>query len=299
MTVELHHVFKKFRDVTALQDLTLSVPEGSVFALIGSNGAGKTTTFKILMNLVAPTQGHATVLGTDSRKLSVEHYARIGYVSENQKLPPRMRVGEYLRYLQPFYPTWDKTLESQLIEQLRLPLERSIGELSHGMRMKMLLACALPYRPQLLVLDEPFNGLDPLVREEVMDSLIDQCGEATILVSSHELIEIETFVSHIGFMESGRLLFQEPIADLSGRLRAVRVTLQRPPPAPGSLPREWLNVQAVGNVLSFVETRFSEEAFGGRLNGALCGVREVDVQPLDLRRTFTTLARAAQTEAIK
>jgi ABC-2 type transport system ATP-binding protein len=296
MIVELDRVSKQFRDNTALRDLTLSVPEGSVFALIGSNGAGKTTAFKILMNLLTPTQGRATVLGTDSRKLSVEHYARIGYASENQKLPQRMRVAEYLRYLRPFYPRWDRALEARLMEQLRLPPDRRIGELSHGMRMKMLLACALPYRPELLVLDEPFNGLDPLVREDVLDSLIEQCGETTILVSSHELAEIETFVSHIGFMESGRLLFQETIAELSGRLRAVRVTLQWAPPSREHLPREWLNVQSVGNVLSFVETRFSEEAFSSRLNSTLAGIREVDVQPLDLRRTFTTLARAAQAE---
>ena len=297
MIVELDRISRQFRDTTALRDLTFSVPEGSVFALIGSNGAGKTTAFKILMNLIAPTRGRATVLGTDSRKLSVEHYARIGYASENQKLPQRMRVAEYLRYLRPFYPTWDPALEARLMEQLRLPPDRRIGELSHGMRMKMLIACALPYRPELLVLDEPFNGLDPLVREDLLDTLIEQCGETTILVSSHELAEIETFVSHIGFMESGRLLFQETIAELSGRLRAVRVTLQWPPPSPDHLPREWLNIQTVGNVLSFVETRFSEQAFSNRLNSTLDGIREVDVQPLDLRRTFTTLARAAQTDA--
>ena len=298
MIVELHQVSKQYREHAALRDVTLSVPEGSVFALIGSNGAGKTTALKILMNLIAPTQGRAVVLGTDSRKLSVKQYARIGYVSENQKLPRRMCVGEYLRYLRPFYPTWDMALEARLIEQLRLPAERRMGDLSHGMRMKMLLACAMPYRPELLVLDEPFNGLDPLIREDLLDTLIEQCGQMTILVSSHELSEIETLVSHIGFMDSGRLLLQETVADLSGRLRAVRVTLQRPPPAPGNLPREWLNVQTVGNVLSFVETRFSEETFSSRLHGALAGVRDVDVQPLDLRRTYTTLARAAQAQAI-
>jgi len=299
MIVELHRVSKQYRDNTALREVSLSIPAGSVFALIGSNGAGKTTAIKILMNLVAPTHGHAMVLGTDSRKLSVEQYARIGYVSENQKLPPRMRVSEYLRYLRPFYPAWDTALEARLIEQLRLPPERKIGALSHGMRMKMLLACALPYRPELLVLDEPFNGLDPLIREDLMDTLIEQCGDITILISSHELTEIETFVSHIGFMDSGRLLVQEPVAELSGRLREVRVTLQRPPPAPADLPREWVNVHTVGNVLSFVDTRFSEGGFNSRLHSALTGVREVDVQPLDLRRIFTTLMRASRAEALE
>jgi ABC-2 type transport system ATP-binding protein len=299
MIAELRQVSKQYRDHAALRDVTLSIPEGSVFALVGSNGAGKTTALKVLMNLITPTQGHALVLGTDSRKLSPKQYARIGYVSENQKLPHRMRVAEYLRYLRPFYPGWDTALEARLVEQLRLPLERRTGDLSHGMHMKMLLACAMPYRPELLVLDEPFNGLDPVIREDLMDTLIEQCGHMTILISSHELSEIETFVSHIGLMEAGRLILQETIADLSSRLRAVRVTLQRPAPAPANLPREWLNVQTVGNVLSFVETRFSEDAFNSRLNGTLAGVRDVDVQPMDLRRTYITLARAAQAEAIR
>jgi ABC-2 type transport system ATP-binding protein len=297
MMVELHQVSKQYREHAALREVSFAVSEGSVFALIGSNGAGKTTAIKILMNLIAPTSGHATVLGTDSRRLSVNQYARIGYVSENQKLPRRMRVAEYLRYLRPFYPTWDTALETQLLKELRLPPERKVGELSHGMRMKMTLACALPYRPELLVLDEPFNGLDPLIREDLVDTLIQQCGETTILVSSHELLEIESFVSHIGFMDSGRLLLQEPITDLSRRLREVRVTLQRPRLESTQLPREWLNVHTVGNVLSFVDTRYSEEAFSQRLNALLGGVRDIDVQPLSLRKTFTALARAAQAEA--
>ena len=140
MMIELHRISKQYREHAALSDVSFAVPEGGVFALIGSNGAGKTTAIKILMNLITPTSGYATVLGTDSRRLSVKQYARIGYVSENQKLPRRMRVAQYLSYLRPFYPTWDTTLESQLLEELRLPSERNIGDLSHGMRMKMTLA---------------------------------------------------------------------------------------------------------------------------------------------------------------
>ena len=112
MTLELHHVSKQYREHTALSDVTLSVPDGSVFALVGPNGAGKTTAIKILMNLIAPTQGRAVVLGTDSRQLHAREYARIGYVSENQRLPGRMRVGEYLCYLRPFYPSWDRGIEA-------------------------------------------------------------------------------------------------------------------------------------------------------------------------------------------
>ena len=184
------NIWKKFGRHEALRGLSFSVPEGSAYALIGANGAGKTTTIRILLNILEPERGHATVLGVDSRRISPRELSQIGYVSENQDMPERLTVAEYLDYLRPFYPSWDKALEATLHAQLRLPMDRRIGHLSHGMRMKMALACALPYRPKLLILDEPFSGLDPLVRDEFMEGLLQQAGEMTVLISSHELSEI-------------------------------------------------------------------------------------------------------------
>src|SRR5208282_3521216 len=123
------------------------------------------------------------------------------------------------------YPQWDCNLESSILRQLRLPSDRKIGNLSHGMRMKMALACALPYRPKLLVLDEPFSGLDPLVRDEFMEGLLEQAGEMTILISSHELSEIDGVATHIAFLDQGRMLFEESMSELTGRFREVRVML--------------------------------------------------------------------------
>jgi ABC-2 type transport system ATP-binding protein len=181
--IRVENLWKKFGRFDALCGLSFDVPEGSAFALIGANGAGKTTTIKVLMNMLEPTRGSAALLGVDSRKISPRELAQIGYVSENQDMPPRLTVGEYVAYLRPFYPTWDRDLESSIARQLRLPLERKIGDLSHGMRMKMALMCALPYQPKLLILDEPFSGLDPLVRDEFMEGLLQQAGEMTILIS--------------------------------------------------------------------------------------------------------------------
>lgn len=292
--ISFEHVTKRYGDHDALQDFSLEVPEGSAFALVGANGAGKTTAIKVLMNLVQPTRGRVRVLGTESLLLSSRERARIGYVSENQKLPEPMTVGEYLAYLRPFYSTWDRELEQQLLRRFRLPQNRKIGALSHGMRLKMALACALPFKPTLLVLDEPFSGLDPLTCDDLVETLIEQAGDVTVLISSHELSEIETFITHVGFMNAGKLLFHEPVADLSSRMRSVQVTLARPPPASLQLPPEWLQARVIGNVLGFVDTRFSEAALRSRLGSLLTGIQEVDVEPLGLRRTFTTLARAAQ-----
>jgi ABC-2 type transport system ATP-binding protein len=292
--IRVENLWKRFGRFDALRGLSFSVPEGSAYALIGANGAGKTTTIKVLMNILEPSQGNATLLGVDSRRISPQQLRQIGYVSENQEMPAKLTVAQYFAYLRSFYPSWDRELETSLQRQLRLPSERRLGDLSHGMRLKMALACALPFRPKILILDEPFSGLDPLVREEFMEGLLGQAGEMTILVSSHELGEIDGVASHVAFLDEGKLLFEESMGDVIARFREVRVTLEREASAPGRVPENWLQVRAVGNVLSFVETRFSEEAFSERVKSLLAGVRTIDTQPMGLRSIFTTLARSAR-----
>ena len=293
--IRAQDVWKKFGRHDALRGLNLSVVEGSAFALIGSNGAGKTTAIKILMNILEPTRGRATVMGVDSRSLSPHELSRIGYVSESQDMPDRLTVEQYLDYLRPFYgQAWDRDLETTTLGLLRLPLQRRIGDLSHGMRMKMALACALPFRPKLMVLDEPFSGLDPLVRDEFMEGLIRQAGEMTVLVSSHELSEIENFATHVGFLDEGKLMFEESMSDLTDRFREVHVTLENEAAAPDPLPRDWLSVRAAGSVVTFVDARFSEDALGEKIRSLLNGVRRIEIQPMALRSIFTALARAAR-----
>src|SRR5688572_11081060 len=201
MIVETHDLWKAYGRHDALRGLSLSVPEGSAFALIGANGAGKTTTLKVLMNLLEPSRGHATVLGVDSRRLAPRELAQIGYVSENQDMPQRLTVAQFLDHLRPLYRTWDLELERSILAALRLPPDRKIRDLTHGMRMKMALASALPFRPRLLVLDEPFNGLDPLIRDEFMENLLAQAGATTILISTHELADIENVATHVAFID--------------------------------------------------------------------------------------------------
>jgi ABC-type multidrug transport system ATPase subunit len=278
----------------ALRGVSFGVPEGSAFALVGPNGAGKTTTIKILMNLLRPSRGRASVFGVDSRALSPRELAEIGYVSENQDLPRRLTVAEYLAYLRPFYRRWDRALETSLLRDMQLPLSRRIGDLSHGMRIKMALVCALPFRPRLLILDEPFAGLDPLVRDELIRGLLNQAGELTILISSHELIEIEGLATDVGFLHAGRLLFQEPMSRLSDRCREVYVTLDATARVPEPLPPHWLQPRADGNVLMFVDTQFSDESLGELVRTVCDGVRHIDARPMTLRSIFTSLAPAAR-----
>ena len=292
--IRIENLWKKFGRFDALRGLSFEVPDGSAFAMIGANGAGKTTTIKVLLNILEATRGSATLLGVNSRKLSTRELAQIGYVSENQDMPSRLTVEEYTAYLRHFYPTWDRDLEASIACQLRLPLDRKIGDLSHGMRMKMALMCALPFRPKLLILDEPFSGLDPLVRDEFMEGLLDQAGEMTILISSHELGEIDGVATHVAFLDEGKLLFQESMSDMTRRFREVRVTLDAEATRPSPAPKEWMEMQTMGNVLTFVDTRFDEDGLSERVRSRVEGVRGIDAQPMALRSIFTTLARAAR-----
>jgi ABC-2 type transport system ATP-binding protein len=292
--IRVADLWKTFGRYDALRGLSFEVPEGSALALIGANGAGKTTTIKILMNIFKASRGMATVLGVDSRAISPRELTQIGYVSENQEMPGRLTVDDYVDYLRPFYPGWDKGLETLIRRQLFLPPDRKISDLSHGMRMKMALACALPYRPRLLILDEPFSGLDPLVRDEFMEGLLQQAGEMTILVSSHDLGEIDGVATHVTFLDQGRLLFEERLDELMDRFREVRVTLEREQRVPERPPKNWLQLRTAGNVLTFVDTQFSEEDLGDQVRGLFDGVRTIDAQPMTLRFIFTTLARSAR-----
>lgn len=222
--IETHGLAKSYGTFGALLGLNLSMPAGSVFALVGASGAGKTTTIKILLNMTAPSRGTARVLGVDTRLIGPQVLTQVGYVSESQALPVRLRVGQFFDYLRPCYPTWDARLEQQLRSQLRLPPDRRIGDLSHGMRLKLALACALAFRPRLLVLDEPFSGLDALTRDEMIGEFLREPRKMSILISSHELDEVERLASHVAFLDEGRLLFQGTLPELRDHAREVLST---------------------------------------------------------------------------
>jgi len=290
--IQVSNLWKKFGRHDALRGLSFRVPEGSAFALIGANGAGKTTTIKTVMNILKPTSGHATVPGTDSRQLGPRQFERIGYVSENQEMPDWMTVGYFLDYLKPFYPAWDDARADELVKQFQLPRDRRLRHLSRGLRIKAALASSLAYHPRLLVLDEPFGGLDPLVRDEVIEGLIDSAGETTIFISSHDLAEIESFATHIGYIAEGQLQFAEEMASLSARFREVEVTLAQPEALPAPWPDHWLRPEASPAVVRFVESRFEGTGTQDKIRNLFGEVKEITAYPMALRAIFVTLAKS-------
>jgi len=288
---------KRFGDTIVLDRLNLEVPEGSVYALVGPNGAGKTTTIKILMNILRPTSGCAEVFGTNSRSISPLDFTQIGYVSENQEMPEWMTVEYFLAYLKPFYPAWDDVRAEELLRQFDLPRRRKLKDLSRGMRMKAALASSLAYRPRLIVLDEPFTGLDPLVRDQFIEGLLDDAEGTTIFISSHDLAEIESFSSHIGYLDKGCLQFSEEMTSLTERFREIEVTLDAPPGMPVDWPATWLHPETSAAVVRFVETQFNQERTDAEIRRLFGNIENISVTPMPLRTIFVALAKASRKAA--
>ena len=293
--IEIHNLARRFGRTTAIEDLSLIVPEGSVFALLGPNGAGKTTTIKILMNFIPPTSGRATVLGVDSRALGPQERGQIGYVSENQNLPLWMTVRRLLDYCRPFYPTWDGDMEKTLLRQFDLPEDRRLKDLSRGMLMKVALLCALAFRPKLLVLDEPFSGLDPVMRDEFVQGILEatELGNWTVFISSHDIEEVERLADHIGLIDRGRTKLNESAESLLTRFRRFEVILPGRSVSLRDLPPAWLLPDQVGERMVFVDSQYSptatETVCQQRFPGAV-----VSSAPLSLREIFITLSRTSR-----
>ena len=287
-----NNLSKRFRKTVALDHLNMIVPENSVYGLVGPSGAGKTTTLKILMNILQPTDGTAEIFGRDSRKLSPQDFTQIGYVSENQQMPEWMTVEYFMNYLKPFYPNWDSARAGELLRQFDLPLDRKLG-----MRMKAALASSLAYRPRLIVLDEPFTGLDALVRDEFIAGMLECAEDATILISSHDLAEIETFASHIGYLDHGHLQFSEEMSSLTERFREIEITLTNPAPTNAPWPAAWLNKEQSPTLVRFVDSHFDQEKTIAEVHGLFGAVQQINVTPMPLRAIFVTLAKAGRKAA--
>ena len=294
MVIKTERLSRSFGRVRAIRNLSFEVPEGSMFALVGTNGSGKTTTMRVLVNIIRPSEGRAIVLGVDAQALSHHDFTRIGYVSENLQLPERLTVAQYFDYLRLLYPNWDRALENSLRSQMNLPPNRMLSKLSHGMRMKTILVAGIAFRPKLLILDEPLSGMDTLTRDEVVEGLLQQAEETTILISSHEVAEIENFTSHVAFMDSGKLYFQEAIESLRSRFREVAVTLSAIKDLPESCPHSWLSPKIVGHSLQFVESEYRGREPLQRDLIDRFGVVQFEAEVMSLREISKALIRHAR-----
>lgn len=293
--IECEKLTRRFGRVTAVDQLDLSVPAGSIYALLGPNGAGKTTTLRLLLNLLRPTSGVARILGRPSHELGAKDFERIGYVTEEQQMLEWMTVAQLVDFCRPLYPRWDDTLTARLLRMFDLPTDRPIRKLSRGMRMKAALLSSLGYRPELLVLDEPFSGLDPLARDDFVQGVLelpDDDRPRTIIVSTHDLDEVERLADHVGFLAQSRLLLSEPADVLRARFRRVEVTgVSHAAAGSARVPVAWLDHRRpTESSVRFVHSAYSAERSPAELAAAFPGA-QVETHALTLREIFVALAR--------
>jgi ABC-2 type transport system ATP-binding protein len=224
--IEFVGVTKRYGATTALEDLSLEVPPGVVFALLGENGAGKTTAIRLMLGLTEPTFGNVRVLGLDSRREGLTIRRRVGYLPERPTLYEWMTAAEIGWFTAGFYGGGFEHQYRTLVDGFRVPLDRRLNQLSKGMRAKVALSLAMAHSPELLILDEPTSGLDTMVRREFLESMVDIAAEGrTVLLSSHQISEVERVADIVAIMHTGRLLIVERLDGLKQTTRQLTVTV--------------------------------------------------------------------------
>jgi len=291
--IEIRNLTKRFGKNTAVANLDLSIPTGSIFAFLGPNGAGKTTTIKTVMNIMTPTSGSAKILDVDSQKLSPKELMQIGYVSENHDLPLWMTVKQFLAYCKTMYPQWDDQFCQRLLKQFDLPLNKKLRDLSRGMKMKAVLVSSLAYHPKLLILDEPFSGLDPLVRQEFIDGILEITGnrEWTIFISSHDIDEVERLADWVGIIDKGHFKVAEKAESLHQRFKKIEFTSDITPAAMPTIPAEWLSFQHKGRAVCFIDSAYEEPASKKKICELFPEASNITVSTLSLKEIFLTLSK--------
>jgi ABC-2 type transport system ATP-binding protein len=254
--IEVSALSKSFKGQRALDGLNLSVPEGGIFGFLGRNGAGKTTTIKTLMGLLRSDSGEARVFGipvADAGR-AVEIRRRIGFVTEDKELYPYMTVEQIIRFTRPFFPKWRDDLEQRYVKMFDLPLKRKIPDLSKGMRSKLMLLLAISRGAELLILDEPTDGLDPAATEDILRELVAIAASegTTMFFSSHQLSEVELIADHIGIIDKGKMIVAGSLDDMRAQYQRLTVVFANSVQTPAHWVEGVESVRQEGRVVSIL-----------------------------------------------
>jgi ABC-2 type transport system ATP-binding protein len=274
--------------------LDMHVPTGSVYGFLGPNGAGKTTTIRLLLGLLKPDGGSITVLGKPMPASYAAVLARVGYVPERPHVYPSL-TDEVIRLHRAFYSTWDQRWADELLKQFMLEPTRRVGALSKGESGKLLMLLALSQRPDLLVLDEPTDGLDPVVRRDILAAVLEYVTDAgaTVLISSHLVHELERICDWIGLMDGGRLVAELPMQEFKSGLKRLR--LIAPPAEMTSPPFTVLSRERNPGAVEQWLVRGWEPRMHEYLTSVGASVREV--VDLDLEEGFVEMLRSSRDPA--
>ncbi len=274
-----------------IRDLAVTVREGAIYGFLGPNGAGKTTTIQLILGQLRPQSGLISVLGRRVPQDLPAILAETGYVPERPHLYPYLSVDEAIRYHAAFYPAFDRAYADRMLGTFELPRERKLARLSKGETGKLHMLLVLAQRPRLLVLDEPTDGLDPVVRRDVLSALLDFCsrGAATVFISSHLVHELERVCDWVGLLDRGRLVAELPMDAFKNGIKRIR--LARAPAAAGATPFAVVSRGAEAGGEAWV-VRGWEPPMAQWFQGAGAEVRAIE--DLDLEDGFVELLRAAR-----
>ena len=288
--IETRDLGRKFGKFEAVKNVSLRVPRGTVFGLLGVNGAGKSTIIKMVMGHLRPTRGEINVLGRALGEDLLGIRRRVAYVSENRYLYEWMTVGESVRFTRAFHETWDDKKADDLLRRFSLPPEKKVRQLSRGNRARLCLLLALSFNPELIVLDEPTSGLDPIVRRDFIENIVSEIAEEgkTVLFSSHIVEEVERVADYVGVINEGELLLVSTLDDIKASYKRVRYATNGTRPEVAGVP----GVLAVENGRH--EQVLTVSAWGDETLLALGerGVRNPEVLPISLEDIFVNTVRA-------
>jgi len=294
--IAIRGLARSFGSLRAVDSVELAVPRGSAFGLIGRNGAGKTTLLRILMALLRQDAGEARVLGRSLWTAPPSHRERVTYVSQELNLVPWMTLSEHARFASRLYSTWDAGYASRLAGEFRVPLATPVGSLSGGEKRKAAILLALAPRPDVLLLDEPAAGLDPVARREQIDALVELLAdrpECTVLFSSHIISDVERIVDHVAVMDRGQIVLASAVDELKARTRKVQIVFEgNRVPAGFRIPGA-MRFEVDGPIVSAVVFAESEELFS-ELEAR--GDARVHLFPLGLEEIFIEVAAARDAE---
>jgi ABC-2 type transport system ATP-binding protein len=286
LAIQTERLAKSYGTVEAVRGIDLSVRLHTITAFLGLNGAGKSTTIKMLLGMIRPSGGDGTILGQQisDPTASVRIRSQIAYVSENKQLYNFMTVEQMIRFTSGFYPDWRRDEEQKLLRQYKLPLDRKVKSLSKGMRTKLGLLLAFARRPELLILDEPSEGLDPVGIEELLEILVARCSEGTtVFFSSHQIAEVERVADHICVLHAGRLVLDSSLDDLRRSYRQIDLVF---PSIPAERDFRIAGVEEVrtrGHQMRVLTSRNMEDVVARAHD---FHATSIDVTPVGLREIF-------------
>jgi len=292
--VVFDNVSRRFGKTVALDRVGFEVAAGSVLGLIGRNGAGKTTALRLALGTLWPDAGRVRTLGLDPVVGARDVATRVALLSEESALYPWMTIAEIVRFTSALHPRWDKALAGRLVKDLDLDPARRIRELSRGTRAKVALVLAVSARPELLLLDDPTAGLDPLVRREVLEGVLSAVSHegGAVVYASHLVHDVERVADRVIVLDGGTIRLEGELDALKARIRRARAVFDGDAPR-GEAVAGAIETLAEGRVLTI-----TADAADGELEAALrtLGAREVAVESLPLEEILVALLREGQTK---